>query len=129
MSGFTKRRTIVLGLIAVLQFCALRAIDSQSLLPRAYLITPLHSNTINLGYSFYGGGLDFNGVVSVDGATGTYSVPTVGYYHSVGMFGQHNEPRDKADKFTYWSQRRHSFEPASVNQNKLQYGSLYSLWR
>jgi len=85
---FAKRRTIVLGLTAVLQFCVLRALDSQSLLPRAYLITPLHSNTINLGYSFYSGGLDFNGVVPVEGATGTYSVPTVGYYHSFGVLGR-----------------------------------------
>ena len=34
---------------------------AQDLAPRAYLITPLHSNAINLTYSFYHGGLDFNG--------------------------------------------------------------------
>ena len=41
---------------------------AQDLAPRAYLITPLHSNAINLTYSYYHGGLDFNGVVPVTGA-------------------------------------------------------------
>jgi hypothetical protein len=44
---------------------------AQDLAPRAYLITALHSNAINLTYSFFHGGLDFNGVVPVTGATGT----------------------------------------------------------
>jgi hypothetical protein len=61
---------------------------AQDLAPRAYLITPLHSNAINLTYSFYNGGLDFNGVVPIKGATGTYSVPNVGYYHSFSFFGR-----------------------------------------
>lgn len=61
---------------------------AQDLAPRAYLITPLHSNAINLTYSFYNGGVDFNGVVPIKGATGTYSVPTVGYYHSFSFFGR-----------------------------------------
>ena len=61
---------------------------AQDLAPRAYLITPLHSNAINLTYSGYNGGVDFNGVVPIKGATGTYSVPTVGYYHSFSFFGR-----------------------------------------
>ena len=55
---------------------------AQDLAPRAYLITPLHSNAINLTYSFFTGGLDLNGTIPVTGATGTYSVPIVSYYHS-----------------------------------------------
>ena len=61
---------------------------AQDLAPRAYLITPLHSNAINLTYSFYNGGLDFNGVIPITGATGTYSVPNLGYYHSFSVFGR-----------------------------------------
>jgi hypothetical protein len=61
---------------------------AQDLAPRAYLITPLHSNAINLTYSFYNGGLDLNGVVPVAGATGTFSVPSISYYHSFGFFGR-----------------------------------------
>jgi hypothetical protein len=57
---------------------------AQDLSPRAYLITPLHSNAINLTYSFYHGGLDFNGVVPITGATGTYSVPVFSFYQVFG---------------------------------------------
>lgn len=61
---------------------------AQDLAPRAYLITPLHSNAINLTYSFFTGGLDLNGTIPVTGATGTYSVPIVSYYHSFSFFGR-----------------------------------------
>lgn len=49
---------------------------------------PLHSNAINLTYGFNNVGLDFNGVVPINGATGTYSVPSFGYYHSFSLFGR-----------------------------------------
>src|ERR1700745_1254968 len=61
---------------------------AQDLAPRAYLIPPLHSNAINLTYSFYHGGLDFNGVLPITGATGTYSVPIFSLYHSFSIFGR-----------------------------------------
>src|SRR5246500_4592345 len=60
---------------------------AQDLAPRAYLITPLHSNAINLTYSFYHGGLDFNGV-PVTGASGTFSVPSFSLYHSFSFLGR-----------------------------------------
>src|SRR6202008_967102 len=60
---------------------------AQDLAPRAYLITPLHSNAINLTYSFYHGGLDFNGL-PVTGASGTFSVPIFSLYHSFSFFGR-----------------------------------------
>ena len=52
---------------------------AQDLAPRAYVITPLHSNAINVTYSYFNGGLNFNGTVPMTGATGTYSVPVIGY--------------------------------------------------
>jgi hypothetical protein len=61
---------------------------AQDLAPRAYLITPLHSNAITLTWSFYDGGLNFNGTVPITGATGTYNVPVFSYYHSFGFFGR-----------------------------------------
>ncbi len=61
---------------------------AQDLSPRAYLITPVHSNSVNLTYSFYDGGLDFNGTIPITGATGTYSVPIFTYYHSFNFFGR-----------------------------------------
>jgi hypothetical protein len=73
--------TILTGIL--LHFCL-----AQDLSPRAYLITPLHSNAVNLTYSFFDGGVEFNGVVPIEGATGRYSVPIVGYYHSFGLLGR-----------------------------------------
>jgi hypothetical protein len=59
---------------------------AQDLAPRAYVITPLHSNAITLTWAFYDGSIDLNGLpVS---ATGTYSVPIFNYYHSFSFFGR-----------------------------------------
>ena len=57
----------------------------QDLAPRAYVITPLHTNAITLTWSFYSGGLNFNGTVPITGATGTYHVPVFSYYHSLNF--------------------------------------------
>ena len=76
-----ERSTPVLELVTpILAGIFIHPCWAQDLTPRAYLITPLHSNAINLTYSVYNGGLEFNGVVPIKGATGTYSVPNVGYY-------------------------------------------------
>ncbi len=60
---------------------------AQDLSPRAYVITPLHSNAITLTYSFYDGNLSLNGL-PISGATGTYSVPIFSYYHAFSFFGR-----------------------------------------
>ncbi len=61
---------------------------AQDLSPRAYLITPVHFNSVTLTESFYDGGLNFNGTIPVTGASGTYSVPIFTYYHSFNFFGR-----------------------------------------
>jgi hypothetical protein len=61
---------------------------AQDLAPRAYLITPLGANAITLASSFFHGGLDFNGVIPVENATGTFGVGTVSYYRSFDLFGR-----------------------------------------
>ena len=61
---------------------------AQDLSPRAYLITPVHSNAVVLTYSFFDGGVDFNGTIPITGATGRYSVPIFTYYHSFNFFGR-----------------------------------------
>ena len=50
--------------------------------PAAYVITPVSSNAATFTYSFYDGGVDFNGAVPVTNATGTFSVPVFSLYHS-----------------------------------------------
>jgi hypothetical protein len=61
---------------------------AQDLAPRAYVITPLHSNAVILTYSFYDGSINFNGALPSTDAKGKYSVPIFSYYHSFGLFGR-----------------------------------------
>src|SRR5260370_37342120 len=37
---------------------------------------------------FYHGSVDFDGTASIPGATGTYSVPILAYYHSFSFLGR-----------------------------------------
>ena len=61
---------------------------AQTLAPRAYVITPTNGNAITFSWSYYNGGVNFNGTIPVTGATGTYSVPILSYYHSFSLFGR-----------------------------------------
>jgi hypothetical protein len=76
-------------LTALISFAAGAArLAAQDLAPRAYVITPLHSNAITITWSFFDGGVNFNGTVPIANATGTYYVPTLTYYHSLSFFGR-----------------------------------------
>lgn len=44
-------------------------LSAQDLAPRAYIITPMHSNAVTLTYSFFDGDLLFDGEVPITGAT------------------------------------------------------------
>ena len=72
----------------VLAMCPLAELHAQTLAPRAYVITPIHGNAVTLSWSYFDGGLDFNGAIPITGATGTYSVPAISYYHSFGLLGR-----------------------------------------
>ncbi len=61
---------------------------AQDLAPRAYIITPLHSNAVTITWSFFDGGVNFNGTVPIANATGTYYVPVLSLYHSLNFFGR-----------------------------------------
>jgi hypothetical protein len=67
---------------------SLTAARAQELAPRAYVITPLHSNAVVTTYSFFTGSLLFDGAVPITGATGKYSVPVFTYYHSFHLLGR-----------------------------------------
>ena len=85
---------------AVLGLHSLRILSAQDLAPRAYVITPLRSNAINLTESFYDGSINFNGALPVSDATGKYSTPILSYYHSFGFFGR---SANVVVAFTVWS--------------------------
>jgi len=77
-----------LGLAVALVLCPLRVLRAQELAPRAYVITPIHSNAVTLSWSFYDGSINYNGALPASDATGTYSAPIFSYYHSFGLFGR-----------------------------------------
>src|SRR5580700_5732167 len=82
------RPFVNLVLSAAIAAFSLQSLRAQDLAPRAYVITPVHSNAIILTYSFYDGSILFAGTVPITGATGTYHVPIFSYYHSFSFFGR-----------------------------------------
>ena len=75
------------GFVATLA-CSLRWLSAQDLAPRAFVITPLHSNAVTLTWSIYDGSINYNGALPVADANGTYSVPIISYYPSFDFFGR-----------------------------------------
>jgi hypothetical protein len=67
---------------------SLKLVWAQDLSPRAYVITPRHSNAVIMTYAFYHGSVLFDGAAPITGATGTYSVPILAFYHSFGVLGR-----------------------------------------
>jgi hypothetical protein len=77
-----------LALAAALGLCALGAARGQDLAPRAYVITPIHSNAINLTYSYFSGNVLFNGAAPITDATAKVNLSVFSYYHSFSFFGR-----------------------------------------
>jgi hypothetical protein len=59
----------------------------QDLAPRAYVITPVQTNAIDLTYSYFTGNVLLNGAVPITGATANVNVPIFTFYHSLNFFG------------------------------------------
>lgn len=62
-------------------------VSAQDLAPRAYLITPVHSNAVNVTYAFFTGNLLFDGALPITGATARASVSIVSFSHSLRLLG------------------------------------------
>jgi hypothetical protein len=77
-----------LALLGALAVFSCLGVLAQDLAPRAYLISPRHSNAITLTWSYYNGGLDLNGAIPVKDAKGIYNVPVATVYHSFSFFGR-----------------------------------------
>ena len=81
-----RRRSVLL--LSSLVALSPAPIHAQDLSPRAYVITPIHSNAVILTWAFFDGGVDFNGAVPISGATGIYNVPIFSLYHTLNFFGR-----------------------------------------
>lgn len=75
------------GSLAFLLVCSIR-VCSQDLAPRAYIITPVHSNALTLSYSFNKGNLIFDSDIPINDATASVSVSIFNYSHSLSFFGR-----------------------------------------
>ena len=64
------------------------ALQAQDLSPRAYTVTPLHSNAVILTNIFNDGTLRFEGTVPITGATGRLNVPNLTLYRALSVFGR-----------------------------------------
>jgi hypothetical protein len=75
-----------LVLSAAMALSSLHVLNAQDLRPRAYTITPIHSNAVTVGYAFNNGSIYFGSLLPITNATGDYSVPNFSYYHSLSFF-------------------------------------------
>ena len=76
-----------IGSLLVLVLSAVFA-SAQDLAPRAYVITPIHSNAVVVTYSYFDGNLIFDNSTPITGATARISVPIFSVYHSFNLAGR-----------------------------------------
>lgn len=69
-------------------FSVCRLLYAQDLAPRAYLITPIHSNAGTLTSSWLSGNLNFDGAVPITDATARVDVSSFNYSHSLAIWGR-----------------------------------------
>ena len=84
ISAIAAARSLIL-------FCGLfltAVCQAQDLTPRAYVITPLHSNAIVMTYSLSSGSIIFDPSLPISDAMGTLNVPVLTVYHSFTFFGR-----------------------------------------
>src|SRR5258705_7583040 len=79
-----RMRRIIL-LLCLFHTCGICA---QDLAPRAYVITPLHSNAVTLTYSSYNGNIIFDGTVQTTASSARITVPVLSAYPSFNLCGR-----------------------------------------
>jgi hypothetical protein len=61
---------------------------AQTLAPRAYIITPLHSNAITMSYGYSTGGVQTDDAAPLTDVNASLSLPVISFYHSFGWMGR-----------------------------------------
>jgi Putative MetA-pathway of phenol degradation len=74
--------------LAAALLCVARGTPAQELNPRAYLITPVGTNVINLGYSHLEGNLDLSGAAPITDARASVDLTALGLYRGLDFFGR-----------------------------------------
>jgi len=78
------RRTILFVSLC----CASYACQAQDLNPRAYVVTPIHSNAIVMTYSFNVGGILFNPTLPIANSSGELNIEAFSYFHTFSAWGR-----------------------------------------
>src|SRR5579862_5811177 len=80
----------VLRVLAAISVLALlpRILRAQDLAPRAYIVIPVHSNAVNLTYSYYNGNVIFDGAVPITDGKAYINVSVISVTHSLNFFGR-----------------------------------------
>lgn len=81
------RKAWIAGLILGMGMVNFRC-DAQDLAPRAYVITPIHSNAVILTYSFFTGNVLFNPTIPITDAHAQIHVSALSLFHTMGFFGR-----------------------------------------
>ena len=68
--------------------CATQHAPAQELNPRAYVISPVGTNVINLGYSHLQGSLDLSGAAPITAAHAAVDLVALGLYRGLDFFGR-----------------------------------------
>ena len=75
--------------VRLLSFVVLAASGwAQDLAPRAYIITPIHTNAVTLAYSFSTGNLILDGSSPITDATAKLNTPVLSLFHTLSFFGR-----------------------------------------
>jgi len=77
-----------LGTIVTFVLFLVPPLPAQDLAPRAYIITPIHSNAVTLTYSYFTGSLLLDGASPITGASAKVNVPVLSLFHSFRLFGR-----------------------------------------
>src|SRR5512133_624301 len=85
---YPMRSAFKFVVVALLVVCLRPPLGAQDLAPRAYLITPVHSNAVTLSYSYSNGDIDVGGSVPITGATGKVNLSIVSLFHSLSFLGR-----------------------------------------
>jgi hypothetical protein len=85
MTGAMKAR--IAGLILATGIVSLMC-GAQDLSPRAYVITPIHSNAVILTYSYFNGSILFDPTIPITDAHAQINVSTISLFHTLSLFGR-----------------------------------------
>jgi hypothetical protein len=86
-----RPRSTLASLSVVLCFTLFLIKDTcwaQDLTPRAYVVTPIHSNAIVITYSFEDGNILLNPTLPIANSKGKLNIPILSYFHTFSFFGR-----------------------------------------